>query len=137
MAGKEREHGDEAEQGRGGKKRKEEENKKRPLCLQNMKISNGAVIFLVKFSRFAHRPSSPVILSGVNNRPHLVGLTKRRETGRKKEGRDSVLCSKRLLNLYLFTQCGRGKAASPTFPFLIFSPSFCHYLTCLHMQKRI
>lgn len=43
------------------------------------------VVFLVNFSSFTHRPSSPAVLSGVNNCLHLVELPDKELTDRKKK----------------------------------------------------
>lgn len=75
MAGKER--------NTAMRQRREEKEAAPPLrygCLEWR-----SVVFLVKLSRFTHRPSSPAVLPGVNNCLHLVGLPNKRATERKKE----------------------------------------------------
>lgn len=125
------EYGDEAE---------EEEMAVAPLKYED--LLRRLVVFLVKFSRFAHRPSSPVVFAGVNNWLHHVGLSNKSERewqeGKKRDKNkynDVIKTTSRSLSVYT-VRLRRIKLTKCSF-FCFSLPFFDYYFIILHGQNRI
>lgn len=101
--------------------------KKKDCCAIKIRrfLTASQLSFLSKLPHVVYRPSSPVVLSGVNNCLHLVGLNKKREAEVKKRETASITCDQNDFSIFI----GLHNTVNANQASLLFCFSFPHFIT--------